>query len=121
MFIAIACLAYILTGHSDIAVVSIVTWMLSTLLIEAIIKVIKAGEKPYFIFFELMATLLNLAFDAGTVFESLRRGSLSMLYKRIIYTPALLILEWKSEVVRSWSITIGLLLTIIVVWTLKGV
>jgi glycosyltransferase involved in cell wall biosynthesis len=117
-FIVFACLAYILTGHSDVAIMIIVVWMLSTLLIESIIKVIRAGEKHYFIVFEFMATLLNLIFDAGTIFESLRRGSCTMLYKRIIYTPALLIYEWESEVVRSWSIIIGLLLTLIVMWAI---
>lgn len=121
LFIALASLAYILTDHSDIAVIIIITWIISVLLVEAIIKVIRAGEKPSFVFFELVATLLNLVFDAGTVFESLRRGSISMLYKKIIYTPAQLIFEWESEAVRSWSIAIGLLLTLIVVWTLKGV
>ncbi|MCK4825474.1 glycosyltransferase, partial [bacterium] len=74
LLIALACLAYILTGHSDIAVMVIVVWTFSTLLMEAIIKVIIAGEKPHFIFFELIATLLNLVFDAGAIFESLRRG-----------------------------------------------
>jgi hypothetical protein len=121
LLIALACSAYILTGHSNIAVMIIIIWMLSTLLIEAIIKIIRAGERLHLVFSEFMATLLNLAFDAGAVFESLRRGSLSMLYKRIIYIPAMLISEWESEAVRSWSITIGLLLTLIVVWILKGV
>ena len=121
LLIALACSAYILTGHSNIAVMIILIWMLSTLLIEAIIKIIRAGERLHLVFSEFMATLLNLAFDAGAVFESLRRGSLSMLYKRIIYIPAMLISEWESEAVRSWSITIGLLLTLIVVWILKGV
>lgn len=121
LLIALVCLAEILTGHSDIAIMIIAVWILSTLLIESIIKVTRRDEKPYLIFFEFMATLLNLTFEAGAVFESLKRGSLSMLYKRIIYTPAQFIFEWESEVVRSWSIIIGLLLTIVVVWILKGV
>jgi GT2 family glycosyltransferase len=122
LLIALACSSgYIFTGHSDIPVMTIMVWMFSTLLIEAVIKVIIVGEKLRLIFFEFMATLLNLVFDAGIVFESLSRGSLSMFCKRIIYTPALLILEWESEAVRSWSITIGLLLMLIVLWILKGV
>ncbi|MBT9166886.1 MAG: hypothetical protein DDT19_00210 [Syntrophomonadaceae bacterium] len=112
-------LAYILTGHNGIAAVMIVVWVLSTLLIEGIIKVIRARGKLYLIFFEVPATLLNLVFEAGTIFESLRRGSLTILYKRIIYTPGQLIFEWENEAARSWGIIIGLLI-ILVLLILKG-
>jgi len=121
LFLALICLTGILTAHRDIAVMSIIVWTVSTLLIESTFKVSRTGEKPHLIFFWLVARFLDLIFEAGAIFESLRRGSLSMLYKRIVYTPAQLIFEWESEVVRSWSIIIGLLLTLIVVWILKGV
>lgn len=121
LFLALICLTGILTAHPDVAVMSIIVWTVSTLLIESTFKVSRAGEKPHLILFWLVARFLDLIFEAGAIFESLRRGSLSMLYKRIVYTPAQLIFEWESEVVRSWSIIIGLLLTLIVVWILKGV
>ena len=121
LFLALVCLTGILSGHRDVAVMTIVVWTVSTLLVESTIKVSRAREKPYLIFFGLFSRFLDLIFEAGAIFESLRRGSLSMLYKRIVYTPAQLIFEWESEVVRSWSIIIGLLITLIVVWILKGV
>ena len=116
--VVLASLAYTLTGHNGIAAVMIVVWVLSTLLLEGIIKVIRARENLYLIFFEVSATLLNLVFEAGAIFESLRKGNLSMLHKRIIYTPSQLIFEWESEVVRSWSIIVGLLITVVLL-TLK--
>jgi len=120
LLLVVASLAAVLSGHWDIAIIAIVGLMVFTLLVESIIKGIKSGETPYSIPLRLVARLLDLVFEAGTIFESLRRGSLMMLYKRIIYIPGQLAIEWESEVVRSWSIIVGLLLTTVAVWILKG-
>ena len=121
LFLALICLTGILSGHRDVAVMGIIVWTASTLLLESTVKVSRAREKLHLIFFWLFARFLDLIFEAGAIFESLRRGSPSMLYKRIVYTPGQLVVEWESEVVRSWSIVIGLLLTLIVMWILRGV
>lgn len=120
LLLVVASLAAVLNGRWDIAIVTTVGWIASTLLAESIIKGIKSGEKPSSIPLRLVARLLDLVFEAGAIFESLRRGSLSMLYKRIVYTPCQLAIEWEGEVVRSWSIIVGLLLTTVAVWILRG-
>lgn len=117
VLVLLMCLAEIFTGHSDIAAKTIAVWIPTALLLEAIFKVAKAREKPPLIFSEFLSTLLNLTFEAGTILESLRRGSLSMLYQKILYSPGQLIAEWDSRVVRSWSIIIALLLTLVVIYT----
>jgi hypothetical protein len=92
-------------------------WIPSTLLLETGFRLAKAREKPYLIFSELLAILLDLTFEAGAILESLRRGSLSMLYRKILYSPGQHIVEWDNRIMRSWSLLIALLLALVVIYT----
>lgn len=104
-----------------IAFTTVIVWTGLTIFIESIIKIIKTREKPQVIFYWIFAKLLDLTFEVGTIFESIRKRSLSMFYKRIVYTDDELIFEWKNESVRSSSIVSGILIVLIIVWILKGV
>ncbi len=53
---------------------------------------------------------LIFIFELGAVFESLRRGSLTMLYKKILYGKGQVIFEWDSKVIQSWSYIITFLI-----------
>jgi cellulose synthase/poly-beta-1,6-N-acetylglucosamine synthase-like glycosyltransferase len=46
---------------------------------------------------------LIFIFELGAVFESLKRGSPSMLYKKILYGKGEMIFEWDGKVIQSWS------------------
>jgi len=93
LFVVLVCIPFILTKHYIITFFIIFVWIFSTILLEATIKIVKNGEKFHYIFFYLTAICLNLIFDLGTIFESLKNGSSSMLFKRIVYTPAQLTIE----------------------------
>jgi len=116
MLVVLICLAEIFTGHTDIAVKTMGIWIPSALLLEATFKVADARGKPLLIFSELLVIFLNLTFEAGAAFESLRRGSLSMLYRKILYSPGQLTVEWDSRIVRAWGIIIALFLTLVVIY-----
>jgi GT2 family glycosyltransferase len=63
---------------------------------------------------ELAGQWLNLVFDAGLVYEILRGGFISQLFRKIIYAQGQLVHERDGKILQMWSIVIGLMALLLV-------
>lgn len=90
----------------------LIIWILCVPLIETLLRSYKAKEKATAFLFAYLSIWLTFIFELGALFESLKNGSLSMLYKKISYGPGQLIFEWKSKILQNWSFIIGLFIAL---------
>jgi cellulose synthase/poly-beta-1,6-N-acetylglucosamine synthase-like glycosyltransferase len=90
----------------------LVIWLFCTSIVETFLK----SQKSKFTDFSLnyLSFLLIFIFELGQVFESLKNGSLSMFYKKIVYGKGQLIFEWNGRVVRSWSYILSFVIILFV-------
>jgi GT2 family glycosyltransferase len=105
------------TRFKSLSIKTAVTWVVSCLLFETILRLFADKQKTWNVVSVLLAIFFNLTFEAGAIFESLKKGSLSMLYQKITYTSSQNVTEWDSRIIRSWSIVIGFLITLGVILT----
>lgn len=80
----------------------LISWLLCVPIINTFLESYKSKKITNFLF-DYLSFWLIFIFELGAVFESLRNGSLSMLYRRILYSQGQLIFEWKHKVIQSWS------------------
>lgn len=58
-------------------------------------------------------TLLELAFEAGRLLESLRHARLNRLWTKFVYVEAQLLAERERRIVQSWSLALAALLALL--------
>lgn len=80
----------------------LISWLLCVPIINTFLESYKSKKITNFLF-DYLSFWLIFIFELGAAFESLRNGSLSMLYRRIIYSQGQLIFEWNHKVIQSWS------------------
>ena len=80
----------------------LITWLLCVPLIDTFLKSYKSLKITNFLF-NYLSSWLIFVFELGAILESLKNGSLSMLYKKIMYGHEQLIFEWEHRVIQSWS------------------
>lgn len=86
----------------------LITWLLCVPTIEAFLKSYRAKFTDFLL--NYLSYWLISIFELGAIFESLKNGSRSMLYKKILYGKGQLIFEWDRRVIQSWSSIITLLI-----------
>lgn len=93
-------------------------WAGSALIIQAIGTVFVTNEQWRYLPHELLADLLGLAFEFGALMEGIRCRETVVLYKTVQRGPVLPTFEQQEEVVQSWSMWLGIALTLLVqgVW-----
>ena len=94
-----------LIGNEWIMTELLIALLLCVPIIETFLKSYKSKKITRFLFNYLSYWLIFI-FELGTIFESLKNGSLSMLYKKIIYGQGQLIYEWEHRMIQSWSFII---------------
>jgi glycosyltransferase involved in cell wall biosynthesis len=78
----------------------LIVWFLFAPIVEAFLKSKSKFNEFLLNYFSFWLTFI---FEFGAIFESLKNGNFSMLYKKILYGQGQLIFEWKHKVIQSWS------------------
>jgi glycosyltransferase involved in cell wall biosynthesis len=99
-----------LTGIGWIMAGLLMTWLLCIPIIEAFLRSYTLEKRITDFVSNYISFWLNFTFELGSVFESLKNGSFSMLYKKITYGQGQLIFEWKQKVLQSWSFIAALVI-----------
>lgn len=81
----------------------IATWLLGVPMLVALLRSYALEKKITDFVSNYISFWLNFAFELGSIFESLKNGSFSMLYKKIAYGQGQFMFEWKQKVLESWS------------------
>jgi len=99
-----------LTGTGWIICRLLMTWLLCVPIVEALLRSHVLERKITGFLSNYISFWLNFTFEFGSVFESLKHGSFSMLYKKIAYSQGQFIFEWKQKVIQSWSFIAALMI-----------
>jgi len=92
-----------LTGTGWIIRGLLMTLLLCVPIIEALLRSYTLEKRITDFVPNYISFWLNFTFELGSVFESLKNGSFSMLYKKITYGQGQFVFEWKQKVLQSWS------------------
>jgi cellulose synthase/poly-beta-1,6-N-acetylglucosamine synthase-like glycosyltransferase len=85
-------------------------WALFVLTLQAFATVRQSGEKWTHFFHELIADVLGLAFEAGTMIEGLRYFDIAPLFHTVRRGPVLPVFENHEWRTQQWSMLLALLL-----------
>lgn len=93
-------------------------WASVTLLLQAIGTVRVSGESWRYLPHEMVADVLGLTFEFGTLLEGLRHGEWAVLYKTVQRGPVLPTFTQQEWILQIWSMWIGVGVTLLVqgVW-----
>jgi glycosyltransferase involved in cell wall biosynthesis len=108
LLLFVSSMVSMLTGFGWRVAELLAIWLLFVPIIEAFLKSYKskfADFLPNCLSFGLISI-----FELGAMLESLKNGSFSMLYKKIVYGKGQLIFEWDSKVVQNWSYVLALII-----------
>jgi glycosyltransferase involved in cell wall biosynthesis len=88
-------------------------WVAIFLLTMAIQTTITKKEKWYFIIHELLADILRLAFEFGTVVEGMRFGEWSVLFKAVQRTQIQTSIK-QQFLIQPWAMWVGILIIVLI-------
>ncbi|HMS42991.1 MAG TPA: glycosyltransferase [Pyrinomonadaceae bacterium] len=116
IFLLLICLAIIesLFFFKPIPLLLPILWVFITLFAQAVISIIVSAKSPLNILYELLADVLGLIFEFGTIFEGIIQKEPKIFYKTVRRGPMLPNFEQTEWVIQSWSMWFGILLTILI-------
>ena len=115
VLLLLACLAALV--KSDVRLLSLPLVWLSGNWLSEVILLLRTGRKPVSVARDWLASQVELVFETGNLFESIKQLDLRPIYQSFSYQPtqgadAVVIQVGERKAIRHWSKVIGLLLTI---------
>jgi hypothetical protein len=95
--------------HSFLYLLQPIGWLILSLFISSLLKVITSNNSLRDIIFEMPAQMLQLLFQFGTIIESLKNGSISAFYREVMDDPKQAISIWNEKAHEMWAMLIALL------------
>jgi len=92
----------------------LILWLLCAPIVDAILKSFGSNKKISDFLLNYSSFWLILVYEFGSVFESLKNGSPSMLYRRHMYGSGQILFEWKQNVLQNWSFIICIIALVFV-------
>lgn len=93
----------------------LIIWLLCVPIIVAFLRNYENKKKIINFLFDYLSLWLIYIFELGAIFESLKKGSLSMLYKKILYGQGQLVYEWDQRILQSWSYILTFIIFLFVI------
>lgn len=90
-------------------------WTVITLLLQTAATVIVTAESRRYILSELLADILGLTFEFGTIIEGIIYLKPAVLYKTVRRGPVLPTFEQNEWVIQTWSMWFGILLIMLII------
>lgn len=90
-----------------------ILWAALTLILQAAASVIITSESWRCFFHEMLADVMGLGFEFGTLIEGLVRKEPSVFYKTVQRGPVLPTFEQREWVAQSWSMWVAIVLTLL--------
>jgi GT2 family glycosyltransferase len=120
LLLLIAGLVQLIVLHSPWPLLLPVIWAGITLVLQAISTVRIKRESWRYFFNELAADVLGLTFEGGAIFEGLKHGKFSVLYKGVQRGPVLPTFAQQEWIAQGWSMWIALAITLAIqLWWLN--
>jgi glycosyltransferase involved in cell wall biosynthesis len=93
----------------------LIIWLLCVPIVEAFLRNYENKKKITNFLFDYLSLWLIYIFELGAIFESLKKGSLLMLYKKILYGQGQLVYEWDQRILQSWSYILTFIIFLFVI------
>jgi glycosyltransferase involved in cell wall biosynthesis len=112
LFLFVFSLFFKLVGFGWMIFNYLMIWLFGIPFIVSFLKTYKSKFRKFSSIY--ISFWLIFIFEFGSVFESLRKGSLLMLSRKLLYGKEQVIFEWDSKVIQSWSYTITFLIFLLI-------
>ena len=115
LFLFILSIIFKLIGFGWKMAELLIIWLLCVPIIVAFLRNYENKKKIINFLFDYLSLWLIYIFELGAIFESLKKGSLSMLYKKILYGQGQLVYEWDQRILQSWSYILTFIIFLFVI------
>lgn len=99
--------ALAMIARSWVIMLAPLAWLVTTLLFKSLFTILISNKRFSEYFLELIADILGLAFDFGTLFESVKSWEPSCFYKSVQRGPVLPAFSGQELIVEEWAMWVA--------------